>query len=127
MIYAGLWSRLMAHNIDLIILLPGYYVISFFISSNPLLFALCLVLSLAYEVLLISFKGGTLGKRMLKLKVVNKEGNQLTLQHSLLRSVSKLLGAGTFFIGFAIIELNQQKKSLHDMLSRTFVIISSDN
>ncbi len=127
MIYAGLWSRLMAHNIDLIILLPGYYVISFFISSNPLLFALCLVLSLTYEVLLISFKGGTLGKRMLKLKVVNKEGNQLTLQHSLLRSVSKLLGAGTFFIGFAIIELNQQKKSLHDMLSRTFVIISSDN
>ena len=85
------------------------------------------MLSLAYEVLLISFKGGTLGKRMLKLKVVNKEGNQLTLQHSLLRSVSKLLGAGTFFIGFAIIELNQQKKSIHDMLSRTFVIISSDN
>ena len=127
MVYAGLWSRLMAHNIDLIILLPGFYVISFFITSNSLLFALCLVLSILYEVLLTSFKGGTIGKRMVKLKVVNKEGKSLTLQHSLLRSMSKLVGSCTFFIGFAIIELNQQKKSLHDMLSRTFVIISSES
>ncbi len=125
MVHAGLWPRLMAHNIDLLILLPGYYLISFFISSNTLLVILCLALSLIYEIVMTTLKGGTVGKRMAKIKVVDKQGHFLTPTHALLRSCVKLLSVCTFFVGFAVIELNPQKKGLHDMLSRTFVIISS--
>lgn len=127
MTYAGLWARLMAHNIDLILLLPFFYLFSFFIVSDQILFALCFVISFTYEVLLTSLQGGTVGKRMMKLKVTTSDHQQLSLLHSLFRSTTKVVSCGFFFVGFAIIELNRQKKGLHDMLSHTFVIISSDN
>ncbi len=127
MTYAGLWTRLMAHNIDLTILLPIYYTLSFFILSDSVLFTSCFLLSFLYEVFMTSFKGGTLGKRVMKLKVANSSSQNISLFCSFLRSLTKLAGVFLFFIGFVIIEFNQQKKGLHDMVSRSFVIISSDN
>lgn len=127
MTHAGLWTRLMAHNIDLLILLPFYYLFSFFIASDRILLAVCFFLSFIYEVLFTSFRGGTIGKRMMKLKVTTISSQNIGIFRSLLRSVTKLIGSFIFLIGFLIIELNQQKKGLHDMLSGTFVIISSDD
>ena len=127
MTYAGLWTRIMAHNIDLIILLPLFYLLSFIIVSDRLLFAACFVISFFYEVLSTSFYGGTVGKRMAKIKVTNQAMENISIYRSLLRSATKIISGFLFFIGFIIIELNQQKKGLHDMLSGTFVIISSNN
>lgn len=127
MTHAGLWTRLMAHNIDLIILLPFYYLFSFLIASDHILLVVCFLVSFFYEVTLTSLNGGTVGKRMMKLKVTNNSLQNISFFRSLLRSSTKLISGFLFFLGFAIIELNQQKKGLHDMLSGTFVIISSNN
>ena len=117
----------MAHNIDLLILLPFYYLFSFLIASDHILLVVCFLVSFLYEVILTSLKGGTVGKRMMKLKVTNNSLQNISFFRSLLRSSTKLISGFLFFLGFAIIELNQQKKGLHDMLSGTFVIISSNN
>lgn len=112
MTHAGLWLRLLAHNIDLALLLPCFYLLSLVIPSNMLLYGVCLFIGVSYEVILVSIKGGTVGKRMLKLKVTTSNYQSLTMTHSLARSLTKLVSCGFFFVGFAIIELNRQKKRI---------------
>lgn len=124
--YAGFWPRLMAHNIDLLILLPTFYLCSVFIDDNLTLSLTCLILSYLYESLFISVQGSTVGKRIMKVKVVNAREEKIPLSLSLFRSLVKIPSCLTFFIGFLVIGLHPQKKSIHDMLSGTFVIISSD-
>lgn len=124
--YAGFWPRLMAHNIDLLILLPTYYVCQMLVSDKLTLLVICFILSYIYESTMIYFQGGTVGKRMMKIKVVSISGDKISIQRSLLRALAKIPSLLTFFIGFIVIGLNAQKKSIHDMLSGTFVIFSSE-
>lgn len=124
--YAGFWPRLMAHNIDLLILLPTYYVCQMLVSDKLTLLVICFILSYIYESTMIYFQGGTVGKRMMKIKVVSISGDKISIQRSLLRALVKIPSLLTFFIGFIVIGLNAQKKSIHDMLSGTFVIFSSE-
>lgn len=123
MTYASFWPRLMAHNIDLLILLPCYYLLSFAISSDRWLLASCGLLSMAYEIGFVSSKwNATPGKRWMKLKVITKEGTAPSLRKSIARTFCKLFSVLTFFIGFLFVALHPAKRSLHDLFSNTFVI-----
>lgn len=121
----GFWARLMAHNIDLLILLPVYYALSFLTSSNTLLLVLCTGGTFAYEVCFtFSQWAGTPGKRMMKIKVVGQDAQRLSPWKAMLRSVYKVATVATLFIGYLIIILHPQKKGLHDMLVGSQVVFS---
>lgn len=121
----GFWTRLMAHNIDLIVMLPVYYLMSFFIDSNQILIWLCLVVTYLYEVIAIASSwGGTLGKKMMKTKVTNDDLTPVSLWKSSLRAFVKAFSVLTLFIGYLTIVLHPQKKSLHDLVMKTSVIFS---
>ncbi|REE00067.1 RDD family protein [Marinoscillum furvescens] len=123
MTYAGFWPRLMAHNIDLLILLPCYYLLSFGIDSNRWLFVACSVFTLLYEILFVSSKwNATPGKRWMKLKVVDQHGQPPSPWRCAARTLIKIVSALTFFIGFLVVALHPAKRGLHDLFSNTFVI-----
>lgn len=122
---AGFWIRLMSHNIDLIILLPVYYLLSFWIDSNGVLLWVCLAVTFLYEVLFISSQWkGTPGKRWMKIEVVNAQAQRLAPLQSLLRATLKACSSLTLFIGFAVIVLHPEHKSLHDLILGHQVIFS---
>jgi uncharacterized RDD family membrane protein YckC len=70
--------------------------------------------------------GQTLGKRLLKLRVIRDNGMPISLIHSIVRNIFKLtldmLGAGVFFIFF-----NKRYKRIGDLAASTIVIAESKN
>lgn len=123
MIYGGFWVRLMAHNIDLMILLPVYYLLGFLIDTNKTLFLVCGCVTLLYEIGFTTSKWqGTPGKKMMHLQVTDKHQNKLSLGKAVFRTFTKALTMLTLFIGYAMIAFHPAKKGLHDRIVGTTVL-----
>jgi len=122
--YAGFYPRMLAHNIDLVILLPLCYSIGYFVDNNLTLFGLCGLLYIIYHTLFeMSSWRGTPGKKILKIVViVESEVENLTFKQVLVRNVSKGLSALLFFAGFIMVFFDRKKRGLHDRMAGTVVI-----
>ena len=66
---------------------------------------------------------GTLGKRLLDLKVVDESGNRISVARAAGRLISKIVSAIILLIGFLMVGWTQKKQGLHDKIAKTFVII----
>ncbi len=125
---AGFWPRLMAHNIDLLVMLPIYYLVSLLVPSNQWMFLICIFITFLYEALsTISDWGGTVGKKVMNLSVLRSDGERLTLSRSLLRSLAKFLTIISLFVGYLVIILHKRKQGIHDMIADTQVILQSNS
>ena len=150
-IYGGFWIRFLAHLIDhailgavaaplfLIMALPGIVrivheaersqeppspeLIVTIVSSVFVYIALAFVGQWLYEALLTSSSWqGTIGKRVLHLKVVDEAGNRISFGRSTGRFFAKILSSMFFCIGFIMIGFTERKTGLHDMLAGTKVM-----
>jgi uncharacterized RDD family membrane protein YckC len=65
---------------------------------------------------------GTFGKKIMGIKVVDENGNKMTLQHSVQRNISKMLSYFVVLLGFIWIMIDKNKQGWHDKMSRTFVV-----
>ena len=78
---------------------------------------------LTYFVLMTYYYGGTLGKKLFKLKVCNNTDEKLSLFTVIYReSIGRYLSGLILFIGYIMIGLDSKKRALHDMLSDTLVV-----
>jgi uncharacterized RDD family membrane protein YckC len=76
-----------------------------------------------YEALLTSSSWqGTIGKRVLRLKVVDDAGNRISFGRATGRFFAKILSSMFFCIGFIMIAFTDKKRGLHDMLAGTVVM-----
>jgi|ERR1051326_7363773 uncharacterized RDD family membrane protein YckC len=76
-----------------------------------------------YEALLTSSSWqGTVGKRVLRLKVTDEAGNRIGFGRSTGRFFAKLLSYLLFYIGFIIAAFTDRKRALHDMIAGTLVM-----
>lgn len=149
-IYGGFWIRLLAHLIDHIILAaiaaPLFFVMVFpaairvaheaernqepspemivaILGSVFGYIALAFVGQWLYEALLTSSSWqGTIGKRVLHLKVVDEAGNRIGFGRATGRFFAKILSSMFFCIGFMMIGFTERKTGLHDMLAGTKVL-----
>lgn len=127
MLRAGLWSRIMAHNIDLTILLPVFYLLGSVIESNTYLWVTCGVISVIYDAgFSMSPWMGTPGKKVMKLKVLKDSGEPLSYDQAFWRTLAKALTLLTLFIGYLMIAFTPQRKGLHDYLAGTAVFFQID-
>jgi uncharacterized RDD family membrane protein YckC len=148
--YGGFWIRLLAHLIDHIILgavaAPLFFImvlpsivriaheaeqnqepspemILTIVSSAFVYIALAFVGQWLYEALLTSSSWqGTIGKRVLRLKVVDEAGNRIGFGRATGRFFAKILSSMFFCIGFIMIGFTERKTGLHDMLAGTRVL-----
>ena len=122
--YAGFWIRLVAMLLDgLIIGLPASIisvVLTLFVSSflSLVIFVAVLILVLFLE----GIKGGTPGKLILGLHIVNEDGQAIGFPRALLRNIGKGLSIMILGIGFLMIGWTGKKQGLHDMVASTFVV-----
>jgi len=149
-IYGGFWIRLLAHLIDHVILgavaAPLFFItvlpsiiriahqaerdqepspemIIAIVSVVFVYIALAFVGQWLYEALLTSSSWqGTIGKRVLRLKVVDEAGNRIGFGRATGRFFAKILSSMFLYIGFIMIGFTERKTGLHDMLAGTKVL-----
>jgi len=148
--YGGFWIRLLAHFIDHIILgaiaAPLFFILVLpailrvineaernrepspelivaIVSSVFVYIMLAFVGQWLYEALLTSSSWqGTVGKRVLQLKVTDEFGNRIGFGRATGRFFAKILSSMFFCIGFIMVGLTDRKRGLHDMLAATLVM-----
>lgn len=139
-VYAGFYVRLSAYIIDciivgiplLIIRIPKLFLYFFnpdALLAKPILFkfsALDIViylLGLTYFILMTYYCEGTLGKKMLRIKVCSATEEKLSLVTIIYReSIGRYLSALILYIGYIMIGIDSKKRALHDILSDTSVV-----
>ena len=72
-----------------------------------------------------NLNGGTVGKRLLGLRVVARDGGPLGFARSLVRALVWLIGSTAGSFGFLVALLNRENRALHDYASGTVVVESS--
>lgn len=148
--YGGFWIRLLAHLIDHAILsaiaAPFFFILILpvilrvihdaernqepspelivaIVSSVFIYIVLAFVGQWLYEALLTSSSWqGTVGKRVLQLKVTDELGNRIGFGRATGRFFAKILSNMVFCIGFIMVGLTDRKRGLHDMLAGTVVM-----
>jgi uncharacterized RDD family membrane protein YckC len=148
--YGGFWIRFLAHLIDHVILSavaaplffimvlpaairvaheaertqePSPELIFSVLSSVFIYVALAFAGQWLYEAFLTSSSWqGTIGKRVLHLKVVDEGGNRISFGRATGRFFAKILSHMFFAIGFIMIAFTERKRGLHDLLAGTVVM-----
>lgn len=135
---AGFFVRLFAYIIDCIILFfatlgiriiglfYGGYIFTTKVFFNVSLFDVFAVLiSSLYFVLLTFFTGQTIGKMLLKIKVINDNlsKNNLGIFQIIIRETfAKYLSRFILYMGFFMIGIDKNKRGLHDLICDTKVV-----
>ena len=121
--YADFNARMLAHNVDLIVLLPFFYLIGWVIEDNILLIVLCWCLYTLYHIIFeISQWSGTPGKKFQKLEVTNFDGNPASVAQIIYRNMTKIVSILILFAGVIMIAFDKKRRGLHDRLAKTIVI-----
>lgn len=82
-----------------------------------------LLVSAVYNVAFMSiFNGQTLGKIMLKLRVIKKNGQRIGILDALVRNVFGYTISGIFFLGYLWAMFDREKQAWHDKLAGTLVV-----
>lgn len=134
--YAGFWLRVAASILDsLIIGLPvGIILVIVMIpmmlqDSNfydggftGILYLVSIVGTWLYYALMESSSWqGTLGKKIVGIKVTDLDGNRISFGRATGRYFGKML-SGIFYIGFIMVAATEKKQGLHDMLASCLVV-----
>lgn len=142
-ILAGFSVRLAAYFIDIIIVNILLCIIRFpmwiirlfnknMILFQPLLFDFNIydiflyIVSVFYFIIMLYYGGATIGKKLMKIKVVSTNGNKLTFLNIIYRETIGKYLSSIFFIGYIMIICDKYKKGLHDILCDTQVIYNKE-
>lgn len=128
---AKISDRFVAYFLDVLPFLIGFgaslYVILFKYGTAPTP-EVIRPLSAAWAGLLVLYQfagnlsGGTVGKRLMGLRVVRRDGSPLGFVRSLARAVGYLLSTPFFNFGFVIALFHPESRALHDILSGALVV-----
>jgi uncharacterized RDD family membrane protein YckC len=75
-----------------------------------------------YFLALWAWRGQTVGKMAMAIRVVRRDGRPLGVGVSLIRLIGYLLSTLPLFAGFLMIAFDQQRRALHDRLADTLVV-----
>ncbi len=132
--YQGIGTRFVAQIVDGIVLLIVNYALGAAIAGTPsydfygpeaypLLGAGSLIF-LAYFVILEGMRGATIGKMVMKIKVVREDGSPCGLGPAVIRNILRIVDALPFLyiIGIIFISRSDKKQRLGDRIAKTVVI-----
>lgn len=150
-VYVGFWKRVIASLIDAFIFTPIALVSFRFIrinisNSNLLPSAIFSLILFCLQWFLIVKYGGTPGKLIMEIQIINNKGNRLSIYTAITRSCFSLLYSASYYvvnifhlnkgnaiilnyfltlvliIDVLVIVFNKKKRALHDYLAGSFVV-----
>lgn len=132
--YAGFWTRFWAYTIDLLvlsaisgILIKPIFRVTDIAITNPwfLLFSVykvtTLLLLLLYFALMTKFFGQTIGKMIMGIRVVAKDGGRLTWGSVIFREVFGRFISKLLVVPYLLVLFMPKKEALHDLFADTVV------
>lgn len=123
--YAGFWIRLAATLIDVLVIgIPASILqvgLIFATGSNSMMYVVELA-AVALVIYLDGIKGGTPGKLILGMRIVNEKGKYIGIPMAILRYIGKILSGIILLIGYLMIAWDKRKQGLHDKIAKTFVV-----
>ncbi len=122
--YASFSQRLLAQNIDFVLYLGVAYLLNLFINDDTAFYTLLAVCIFGYNVAFeLSAWRGSIGKRMTGLEVDGaREGSPYL--RIIIRNAMKFVSLLLLFAGFAMINFNRRRQSLHDKVSHSVVVFA---
>lgn len=93
----------------------------------PLIVICGAILSVIYYVGYWSKSGQTLGKSLLGIKVVSKDGSSLSGGKAFLRYIGYIVSGIILSIGFIWVVFDRKRQGWHDKIAGTYVIYVEDN
>jgi len=138
--YAGFWWRLLAYLIDSVVMSVVFVPLGLVIGvgmaasgadeSSPLLPGIklslngfeILIMWLYYAFLESSPWQGTIGKKVVGLRVTDMQGHRISFAKATGRYFGMILSGMICFIGWIMIAFTEKKQGLHDMLAGTLVL-----
>jgi len=131
--YGGFWLRLAAFMVDGMVMVVATVPITIVAkavfatalhdgAAEGAALLLNLLAAGAYEVLLTAYRGATLGKMAVGLKVVAEDGSPVSLARSVGRWLAKFLNMLLFGLLYLVVAFEPRKRGIHDMAARTLVV-----
>ena len=137
--YKGFWIRFVAAIIDGIVLTIITIFLAVFslvifgaalgegagIGMFLLVFILASLGTILYKPIMeASGYQGTFGKYALGLKVIDKNGQKISMTSSFVRTILFIIGTQAFllFLGSIMVGFTEYKQGLHDILANTYVV-----
>ena len=123
--YAGFWIRFLATILDAVIIGIPIGLLQLGLAFATGIVSLIYLLELAAVVFIIymdGVKGGTPGKLILKLRIVNEQNQIIGIPTAILRYICKILSGIILGIGYLMIAFTQKKQGLHDKIASTYVV-----
>jgi|GEM_PF-2983101 len=65
---------------------------------------------------------GTVGKRLMKLRVTDAKGGKISYDQAVFRNASKIVSGYLFLIGFLMVLWTERRQGLHDKLAKTVIV-----
>ncbi|WOV87359.1 RDD family protein [Sporosarcina oncorhynchi] len=136
MVYAGFWIRVLANIIDSVVLFVPLFIINFALQMMSLftdsegviagvlvvlIFTNIILVALYYTLTTSSRMQGTVGKKLLNLRVIDAEGQRISAGRAFGRFLSYML-SGILYIGYIMVGVTAEKRGLHDYIAGTWVI-----
>lgn len=139
-VYAGFFVRLAAYIVDMIIVsvallvvripvwistiaAPHNFIVKDIIFDYSIKDIVFYLLKVTYFVLLTYYTGSTLGKKLFHLRVVSTEERKMTFFEVAFReTVGRFLSSVIIYVGYIMIDVDKEKRGLHDLLSDTSVV-----
>lgn len=121
--YASVWKRFFAFLIDAAVFAVIFWILSQMLSGATVPLVLLVIIWLYYALLESSPLQASVGKIIMNIKVVDRRGRRLTFWQATERILSKLITNITFYFGFFIAAFDKKKRTLHDRVSHSAVIV----
>ena len=132
--YQGIGPRLAAQVVDFFVLLVLYFLLGYAMSGAftfqysgaaafPFLGSYLLIF-LLYYIVLEGSMGQTIGKKLLKIKVVRENGEACGFGPAIIRTILRLVDALPllYIIGMILISRSDKKQRLGDCVAKTVVV-----
>ena len=123
--YRGFWIRFLACMIDGIIIGIPVWILQMGLVYATGMQSMMYLVSFVGIILIIymdGIKGGTPGKLILGMRIVNEKGEYIGIPMAILRYIGKVLSGMILGIGYFMIGWDKKKQGLHDKIAQTYVV-----
>lgn len=131
--FIGFWKRVVAYIIDVVIVMVVAFVVSIILrmvmtfsseeAVGQMAMSVYTIVFFSYFILLeSSAKQATVGKGLLGMKVINRDGERLSILNAAGRNIARILSGLIFAIGYLMVLFTKKRQALHDILAKTYVV-----
>lgn len=129
---AGFNERFLAYLIDTLpFVFLHSFTLTFAIKNNYIIYnpsiekiwkIIWIALFIIYEIIFTYGGRRTLGKKIIGIKVIDKNGKDVNIAKALIRVIGYFISAYTLNLGYIIAAFNRQRITFHDLIASTRVI-----